>query len=116
MYALAAEAVGGAILESNFHRRLATARLLELEGDIIEVFCLCDRETALGRYRTRMNDRDAVHLDVERSDAELWDPETTIPIAGGWPVLEVDTTQEPDVDWVAEGIRALLYDHLASSP
>jgi predicted kinase len=116
MYAVAAQARGGAILESNFHRAFAIERILDLDGDVIEVFCRCERETALRRYRARMDKRDPVHFDSERSDVELWNSAVATPLGGGWPVLEVDTTEPVDVNLVVERLRELVPDRLRTSP
>ena len=70
---------------------MATHHVRTLPGPTVEVFCRCDRDVALRRYRARANGRDAGHFDDERSDGELWHDEVNQPVAGGWPVVEVDT-------------------------
>jgi predicted kinase len=97
MYSLAATAAGGAVLESNFHRTLALPSLQELSGTVVEVFCDCDREVALARYRARSDGRHRGHFDGHRTDEELWHDEVTVPIGGGWPVVKVDTTHPTDI-------------------
>ncbi len=91
LFALAAESSVGAVLEANFHRTMATHHVRTLPGPTVEVFCCCDRDVALRRYRARAHGRDAGHFDAERSDGELWHDEVNQPVAGGWPVVEVDT-------------------------
>jgi predicted kinase len=97
MYDLAAVASGGAVLESNFHRTLALSDLRNLPGDVVEVFCRCDREVALARYRARSEVRHPGHFDSRRTDEELWMDEVANPISGGWPVIEVDTNRPVDI-------------------
>jgi hypothetical protein len=53
MYAVAATASSGAVLEANFHRSVSRAGIQALPGLVVEVFCRCDREVALSRYRER---------------------------------------------------------------
>jgi cytidylate kinase len=51
MLALAAES-SGAVLQSVWHGSRAQADVRCLPGPVVEVFCRCDRETALRRYAT----------------------------------------------------------------
>jgi predicted kinase len=97
LYSLAAAAPGGAVLESNFHRTLSLSDLQRLPGAVVEVFCRCDREVALARYRARSEVRHPGHFDSYRTDEELWSDEVTTPIGGRWPVIEVDTNHPIDV-------------------
>lgn len=97
MYDLAKSASGGAVLESNFHRILALSDLRNLPGEVVEVFCRCDREVALARYRTRSEVRHPGHFDSNRTDEELWLDEVANPICGGWPMIEVDTSSPVDI-------------------
>lgn len=100
MGALLAEAndsPAGAVLEANFKRSLALSDLSQLPGHVVEVFCRCPRELCLARYRERSSGRHPGHFDVERSDADLWNDETTSPVAGGWRVIEVDTSEPVDM-------------------
>jgi predicted kinase len=97
MYALAAEAPGGAVLESNFFRTVAGDRLRQLPGMVVEVFCRCERSVAADRYRARAGSRPAGHFDAVRTSEELWNEEVAAPVAGGWPVVEVDTNQPVDI-------------------
>lgn len=87
----------GAVLEANFTRSLALSELTQLPGHVVEVFCRCPRELCLARYRARSSGRHPGHLDAERSDVDLWNDETTRPVAGGWQVIEVDTSEPVDV-------------------
>ncbi|MGO8860200.1 MAG: hypothetical protein ACLQRH_05425 [Acidimicrobiales bacterium] len=105
MYDLAAVASGGAVLESNFHRTLALSELRELPGELVEVFCRCDREVALARYRARSEVRHPGHFDSHRTDEELWLDDVADPISGGWPVIEVDTNRPVDISELNLTIR-----------
>jgi len=72
MLALAAASPIGAVLKSNFNRLRAVNELHALPGEVLEVFCRCDREVAARRYRTRAGTRHAGHFDQVRTAEELW--------------------------------------------
>lgn len=97
MLALAAASPIGAVLESNLYRSRAAADLVRLPGRVVEVFCRCDHEIAKARYRDRAGTRAAGHFDQLRTDDELWNPEVAEPVAGGWPVVEIDTNIAVDL-------------------
>jgi hypothetical protein len=105
MLAVAADAPHGAVLECNFHRSRALDELRHLPGAIVEVFCRCDRDVAATRYLDRAASRHPGHFDSIRSIDELWTEDVTQPVAGGWPVLEVDTNQPLHVTSVAASIQ-----------
>ena len=108
MFALAAASPTGAVLDSVFLRGCALDDLRALPGHIVEVFCRCDREVARARYRARASRRLAGHLDDERSDDDIWNDENAQPIAGPWPVIEVNTnTRFGDVETLTRTIRRL---------
>ncbi len=107
MLAIAAAAPRGAVLESNFSRSVAAIALHTLPGFIVELFCRCDRVVANERYRRRAGSRHAGHFDAVRTAGELWNDEVAEPVAGGWPVLEIDTNQPVDVTAVVAEIRRL---------
>jgi cytidylate kinase len=58
LLAVAAE-TGGAVLESVWHRRYAVDELRRLPGNVVEVFCRCDRQVAARRYALRASSRHA---------------------------------------------------------
>jgi cytidylate kinase len=97
-----------AVLESVWHRSFALADLARLPGPVVEVFCRCDRDVAERRYQERSGSRAAGHFDRRRRPGELWNDEVAEPVAGNWPVLEVDTNREVDVPAVAARIRAAM--------
>lgn len=100
-----AEESGGAVLESVWHRSYAADELGRLPGVVVEVFCRCDRELAARRYALRADSRDAGHFDAERVTGELWNDEVARPVAGGWPVIEVDTAGPVDVAALLAEVR-----------
>lgn len=107
MFAVAAEAPRGAVLESVFYRSRALDDVRGLPGRVVEVFCRCDSDVAVARYRARAGARSAGHFDHIRTPDELRNPEVTEPVAGGWPVLEVDTSEPVDVLEVLADVEAV---------
>lgn len=106
MLAVAAESPIGAVLESNFYRSVAIHELRRLPGPVVEVFCRCDQAIAGDRYAARAGTRHAGHFDGLRPSEELWNNEVAEPVAGGWPVLEVNTNRPVAVVEVVTFIRA----------
>ena len=96
MLAVAAESPIGAVIESNFHRTAAPAMLHRLPGAVVEVFCRCEETLAKERFAARAGTRHPGHFDLVRPAGELWNNEVSEPVAGGWPVLEVDTSRPVD--------------------
>ncbi len=105
MLAVAARAGSGAVIESTFHRSAAVDELCALPGAVVEIFCRCDREVATARYRARAATRHPGHFDSIRSMGELWNDEVAEPVAGGWPLLEVDTSQAVDLAAAVRFVR-----------
>ena len=105
MLAVAADSPIGAVIESNFYRSLAIEALGALPGAVVEVFCLCDQAVARARHEGRAGSRHAGHFDAARPVEELWNDEVAQPVAGGWPVLEVDTNRPVDVAKVLAFVR-----------
>lgn len=97
MLAVATQAPRGAVIESNFYRSAAVQNLRRLPGAVVEIFCRCDSQIAHARYQARAASRHAGHFDVDRTVEELWNDEVAQPVAGGWPLLEVDTNGPVDV-------------------
>jgi hypothetical protein len=106
MLELAKQSRPGAVVESNFYRTVARGELLALPGGVVEIFCRCDAATAARRYRERAGTRHAGHFDSIRTSDELWNEEVSEPVAGGWPLLEVNTNEPVDVPSVIAFIRA----------
>jgi hypothetical protein len=84
----------------------ALAGLRDLPGNLVEVFCRCDPGIAAGRYARRAGTRGAGHFDAERTIGELWNDDVARPVAGGWPVIEVDTTARVDITSLVAQIEA----------
>lgn len=108
MLAIAAASPVGAVLESNFYRSFAGPELERLPGMVIEVFCRCDRAVAVARYHARAGSRHPGHFDAVRAPDELWNDDISEPVAGGWPVIEVDTNTTIDEHAVALQVRRLI--------
>ena len=104
MFAVAADSPRGAVIDCNLHRSRAVADLRRLPGRVIEVFCRCDREAAIARYRARAGERAAGHFDGARTPEELWSADVTEPVAAGWPVIEVDTNRPVDLGGVVASL------------
>ena len=114
LLAVAATA-GRAVLESVWHAD-ARERLAALPGPTVEVFCRCDPDVLRARFAARSAGRGAGYFDHERSAAELWNAEVGSPVAGGWPVLEVDTGAEVDVAALARRIVTAAHVITAARP
>lgn len=107
LLAMAADARCG-VLDSVWHRSRAEADLRQLPGAKVEVFCRCGRELVRERYRARSATRGSGHFDDQRDDSELWNEQVALPVAGGWPVIEVDTAEPFDADELASRLRPML--------
>jgi predicted kinase len=105
LYAVASQ-TGGAVLESVWHRSRSVGDLRRLPGNIVEVFCRCDRQVAARRYRSRSGTRAAGHFDATRTIEELWNDEVARPVAGGWPVIEVSTNRPVEIKPLMERVWA----------
>jgi predicted kinase len=109
MLAVAAESPIGAVVESNFSRSVAVEDLGRLPGLVVEVFCRCSRATAMHRYAARAGTRHVGHFDGIRSGDELWNDQVAEPVAGDWPLLEVNTEEPVDVVEVVAFIRSTTW-------
>jgi predicted kinase len=74
-----------------------------LPRPLVEVRCIVDKQVARSRYLARSGERHAGHLDLERSDDELWG--RPVQRLGVGPLVEVDTSGPIDVPAVALRIR-----------
>jgi hypothetical protein len=113
LLALAREVRGWVVLESVWPRAQSVGELSRLDGRLVEVFCRCDLSIAKARYAARTAGRPAAYVSEHRDPAELWTSETTEPVAGGWPVIEVDTNTAVDVAALAALIRETLPNDVA---
>jgi predicted kinase len=97
----------GAVLDSVWVSPDSVARLSALPAPVVEVFCQCDLDALRRRYRQRAQQRAGrrYDFDLERPESELWNEQSLRPLAGGWPVVTVDTSVEMDVRAVAQAVR-----------
>ena len=74
---------------------------------MVEVFCDCALPELRSRYRSRAEQRSGRpdDFDLERPEAELWNDRSLRPLAGGWPVVTVDTGVDVDVPALARAVR-----------
>jgi predicted kinase len=100
-----ARTAGLGVLEGVWHDR-THAPLAALPGPVVEVFCRCPPALLQERYAARSTGRGAGYFDLDRDPAELWNAEVGTPVAGGWPVLEVDTAGEVDLAALAARLVA----------
>jgi hypothetical protein len=97
---------GQGVLESNWRASVAGDDLRALNGSIVEVFCDCDPAISRERYSRRT--RHPGHFDTDRvADDALWAGEASKPVAGGWPVVRVNTSTLVDLDALSAEISAL---------
>lgn len=107
LLAVASE-TAGAVLESVWHRSRSLPDLGRLQGNIVEVFCRCDRDVAARRYALRTGTRAAGHFDAERTIEDLWNDEVAQPVAGNWPVIEINTNSPVAVNPLTARIQATV--------
>ena len=106
LLALAAEN-RAAVLDSVWVDPDSVTRLRALPAPVVEVFCACELHELRRRYRRRAEQRSGrpYDFDLERPESELWNDRSMRPLAGGWPVVTVDTTADVDVPALAEAVR-----------
>ena len=107
LLAVAVEA-GCGVLDGSWLRRRSPQMVQQLPRPVVEVFCRCPQVLLEQRYRARAATHGDGHFDPERTWAELWGDETAEPVAGGWPVIEVDTTGDINVPCLADQVRASI--------
>jgi predicted kinase len=105
MLALAREN-GRGLLDNNWAASLAIDDLHALGAPIVEVFCRCPPEVSRGRHAARR--RHPGHFDEMRAaDDDLWFGRASRPLAGGWPVIEIDTVTPVNVPALAQQVKTL---------
>ncbi|WIM92801.1 AAA family ATPase [Actinoplanes oblitus] len=93
----------GAVIDSTwFPYSLPLVRALA--GPFVEIRCRVSVGVARERYRRRV--RDERHLDMRRTEQELWGED--IPPLGVGPVIEVDTVRTVDTAALAATVRVAL--------
>jgi predicted kinase len=93
-----------AVLDSTWYD-YARPLIAELPGPLVEVRCHVPLEVARRRYRDRAGRRHPGHLDLERTEDELWG--RPVEPLGVGPLIDVDTVSVVDVVGLAERIRRL---------
>lgn len=74
-----------------------------LPGELVEVRCILDRAVARRRYYARATTRDRAHLDLQRTEEELWgQPSVALGVGR---LIEVDTRNPVDVEALVQDLR-----------
>lgn len=97
-----------AVLESVLRRSTAGSQIRTLDAPVVEVFCRAPQDVCKSRYASRAGTRLAGYFDDLRTDEELWNPDNIDPVAGGWPVIEVDTRGRVDIEVLASEVLAAV--------
>jgi adenylate kinase family enzyme len=106
LFAIAKEVKTGTIVESVWRGDQVISEIRQLNGTIVEVFCRCSQKVMEARYLAR--ERPPRYVPEHSTTNEIWSHETREPIAGGWPVIEVDTSAPVEVEALAAEIRTHL--------
>lgn len=107
-----ADASQGAVLDNWWHHHTAPARIRQLGGRTVEVFCDCDPDTAARRFAARV--RHPGHLDAAVSAEELVRRAGQLrrhyrgPLRLGGALLRVDTNGPVDGSALLSQVTALL--------
>ena len=104
-----AQGLNAAVLDNFWHAETASELLAPLSGPMIEVFCSCDPDVALARFRSR--DRHPGHvdhlLDPDVARADFVHRLDQLPLGLVGPVIQVDTEQPVDIDALAARVLSL---------
>jgi len=102
---------GSGVLDSVWvDREQACEQLRWLPGALVEVFCRCDLQLMQARYLARAREHRPGYFDLQRSPEELWPESALEPLAGMWPVIEVDTSEDVSAAGLAEAVARLAGD------
>jgi predicted kinase len=82
----------------------AIPALQSLPGPVVEVFCRVDQAMLEARYERRARTGAGGQFDDERPRTELWNTTALRPLAGGWPVIVVDTDNAVDITALATAV------------
>ncbi|MFD5031214.1 AAA family ATPase [Streptomyces sp. NPDC058405] len=110
LFALAAQAAR-AVLVNWWHHDTAPGRLHQLDARLVEVFCDCDTELVVDRFRTRK--RHPGHLDEDLTRDQIRERVATWaahpgPLRLNGRLLTVDTSRPVDTTTLAKTISTLL--------
>ena len=98
-----AQTCPSAVLDSTWFPEVRPV-VAALPGALVEVRCVVDVELARSRYYARAALRHDGHLDLQRTEQELWgQPSQAL---GVGPVVEVDTSGPVDVVRLGRDVRA----------
>jgi predicted kinase len=104
LMAVAAE-VGYGVLDNVWIDREGSLQQLQrLPSPMVEVFCRCDAPLMERRYRARARERAPGNFDLQRPREELWSESSLTPLAGPWPIIEIDTSGDVSAPSVAKAI------------
>ncbi|HJT95371.1 MAG TPA: AAA family ATPase [Mycobacterium sp.] len=96
-----------AVLETSWHPERAREQLKALGRPVFEIHCTCPDPILRDRIRNRLRaDRHSIHRDA--INPAMFDSFSTAHadgIVGAGPVLEVDTTLDPDLEQIANWIN-----------
>jgi predicted kinase len=104
----------GAVLDNWWRHETAPARLRELGGRLVEVFCDCDPAVAAERFQART--RHPGHLDPRQTPDQVAERVAVVratfpgPLRLGGPLLVVDTNDRTDPAAVVHRLGRLLAD------
>lgn len=98
------------VLDSVWVREDSVEALRRLPGPMVEVFCACEPQELQRRYRERASQRQGrdYDFDMARPEAELWNDRSLRPLAGGWPVLTINTQVPVDIPALASSVLAAV--------
>jgi predicted kinase len=111
LFSLAAR-TPGAVLDNWWNHETAPARLRELGGRLIEVFCDCDPAVAAERFQARS--RHPGHLDPQHTPEQVAERVAFVrdtfpgPLHLGGPLLVIDTNRSVDHDLVTRRLDHLI--------
>jgi glucokinase len=96
------------VLESNFGPE-SCARILAISSSPIQIYCRCEPDEAIRRYSERTSERHPGHFDEEMLEdiSERIRADEFAPLALPGPTLELDTTDQCDIDAVIAWVESL---------
>lgn len=89
-----AQTCPGAVMDSTWFPEVRPL-VMSLPGEVVEVRCIVPKEVARSRYSRRAAARHEGHLDLLRTEEELWGS-PSLPLGVG-PVIQIDTAGAVDI-------------------
>ena len=99
-----AQSCPGAIMDSTWFPEVRPL-VMSLPGQVVEVRCIVPKGVARARYYRRAAARHEGHLDLLRTEEELWGS-PSLPLGVG-PVVQVDTTGAVDMGQLVAEVLCL---------